>query len=61
VLSDVFARIGGATVGRATQTLVVNSGNVIGDDVWLWRANHGNGNGNTVNSSSTVADPTSPN
>ncbi|MEY9858849.1 hypothetical protein ABH935_004472 [Catenulispora sp. GAS73] len=43
VLSDVFARIGGATVGRATQTVVVNSSNAIGDDLWLWRADHGNG------------------
>ena len=43
VLSDVFARIGGATVGKATQTLVINSSNVIGDDFWLWRADHGNG------------------
>ncbi|HEV3172496.1 MAG TPA: carbohydrate-binding protein [Actinocrinis sp.] len=43
VLSDVFARIGGATVGSANQTLVVNSNNVIGDDLWLWRADHGNG------------------
>jgi hypothetical protein len=42
VLSDVFARIGGATVGSATQTLQVNSDNVIGDDLWLWRADHGN-------------------
>ncbi|WP_042440113.1 RICIN domain-containing protein [Streptacidiphilus albus] len=42
VLSDVFARIGGATVGSATQTLVVNSSNVVGDDLWLWRADHGN-------------------
>ena len=42
ILSDVFARIGGATVGKATQTLVVNSANVIGDDLWLWRADHGN-------------------
>ena len=42
VLSDVFARIGGATVGKATQTLVVNSSNVVGDDLWLWRADHGN-------------------
>ncbi len=42
VLSDVFARIGGATVGKATQTVVVNSANVIGDDLWLWRADHGN-------------------
>ncbi|HET9171852.1 MAG TPA: hypothetical protein VFN97_20610 [Actinospica sp.] len=44
VLSDVFTRIGGATVGKATQTLVVNSSNVIGDDLWLWRADHGNDN-----------------
>jgi hypothetical protein len=43
VLSDVFARIGGATVGKATETLQVNSANVIGDDLWLWRADHGNG------------------
>ena len=42
VLSDVFARIGGATVGTATQTLQINSANVIGDDLWLWRADHGN-------------------
>jgi len=42
VLSDVFARIGGEFVGRATRTLVVNSANVIGDDLWLWRADHGN-------------------
>jgi len=43
VLSDVFARIGGATAGKATDTLQVNSSNVIGDDLWLWRADHGNG------------------
>ena len=43
ILSDVFARIGGATVGKATETLQVNSSNVIGDDLWLWRADHGNG------------------
>ena len=51
VLSDVFFRIGGAMVGSATQTLQVNSANVIGDDLWLWRADHGNGGtvGWTVN------------
>ena len=42
ILSDVFARIGGATVGQASETLLVNSNNVIGDDLWLWRADHGN-------------------
>ncbi|WP_245594301.1 hypothetical protein [Actinospica robiniae] len=42
VLSDVFVRIGGATVGQASESLLVNSNNVIGDDLWLWRADHGN-------------------
>jgi hypothetical protein len=41
VLSDVFARIGGATVGSATKTLQINSASVVGDDLWLWRADHG--------------------
>jgi hypothetical protein len=43
VLNDFFVRIGGATVGKATQSLVVNSSNVILDHLWLWRADHGNG------------------
>ena len=42
-LSDVFFRIGGATVGRATQSLVINSNNTIIDHTWAWRADHGNG------------------
>ncbi len=49
LLSDVFFRIGGAGAGQATQTLVVNSSNVILDDLWLWRADHGTGVGWTVN------------
>ena len=49
LLSDVFFRIGGAGAGQATQTLVVDSSNVILDDLWLWRADHGTGVGWTVN------------
>jgi hypothetical protein len=49
VLSDVFCRIGGAGAGQATQSLVINSNNVILDDLWLWRADHGSGVGWTVN------------
>lgn len=49
VLSDVFFRIGGDGVGQATQSLVINSNNVIGDNLWLWRADHGSGVGWTVN------------
>jgi hypothetical protein len=49
VLSDVFARIGGAAVGKATVSVQVNSNNTIGDDLWLWRADHGSGVGWTSN------------
>jgi hypothetical protein len=49
VLSDVFARIGGAAVGRATVSVQVNSADVIGDDLWLWRADHTYGVGWTSN------------
>jgi len=53
VLSDVFFRIGGATPGKATTALVVNSNNVILDDIWSWRADHGNGVGWTANTADT--------
>ena len=49
VLSDVHFRIGGPATGKATQSLVINSNNVIGDNTWLWRADHGTGVGWTVN------------
>jgi hypothetical protein len=49
LVSDVFFRIGGATAGKATTSLEVNSSDVIIDDVWAWRADHGNGVGWTLN------------
>jgi len=52
-LQDVFFRIGGAAPGKATASLVVNSDNVILDDIWAWRADHGNGVGWTVNTADT--------
>jgi len=52
-LSDVFFRIGGATAGSATTALIVNSDNVILDDIWAWRADHGTGVGWTSNTSDT--------
>jgi Pectate lyase superfamily protein len=52
-LHDVFFRIGGATAGKATTSLVVNSNNVILDDIWAWRADHGNGVGWTSNTADT--------
>jgi hypothetical protein len=48
-LSDVFFRIGGATPGTATTTLEIDSNDVILDNIWAWRADHGNGVGWTVN------------
>jgi hypothetical protein len=53
VLQDVFFRIGGAEAGSATTSLVVNSNNVILDDIWAWRADHGNGVGWTSNTADT--------
>jgi hypothetical protein len=52
-LHDVFFRIGGATPGKATTSLVVNSDNVLLDDIWAWRADHGNGVGWTANTADT--------
>ena len=52
-LSDVFFRIGGAEPGKATTSLVVNSNNVILDDIWAWRADHGAGVGWTSNTADT--------
>jgi len=52
-LHDVFFRIGGAAPGRAATSLVVNSDNVILDDIWAWRADHGTGVGWTVNTAGT--------
>jgi hypothetical protein len=53
LLSDVFFRIGGAASGKATTALIVNSDNVVLDDIWAWRADHGNGVGWTANTADT--------
>lgn len=41
LLADVFFRVGGAAVGRAKLCLEINSNDVIGDNLWIWRADHG--------------------
>jgi hypothetical protein len=53
LLSDVFFRIGGATPGKATNSLIVDDDNTILDDIWAWRADHGAGVGWTQNKAST--------
>ncbi|MCA1190502.1 MULTISPECIES: sialidase [unclassified Saccharopolyspora] len=52
-LSDVFFRIGGPGVGKATNTLTVNSNDVLLDHSWMWRADHGDGVGWDVNTAET--------
>jgi hypothetical protein len=53
LVQDVFFRIGGATAGKAATSLVVNSSDVILDDIWAWRADHGTGVGWTANTADT--------
>jgi len=55
LVQDVFFRIGGAetTPVSAAVSLLDNAGNSIIDDVWAWRADHGNAVGWTVNKAST--------
>jgi hypothetical protein len=42
-LYDIYCRAGGATVGMADSFVTINSNNVVGDNFWLWRADHGAG------------------
>jgi hypothetical protein len=52
-LHDVFFRIGGPHVGRAKVSLEVNSDDVILDNIWAWRADHGQGVGWDLNTAET--------
>ncbi len=48
-LHDVFFRVGGAAVGNTTHSVIINSNHVIGDNLWVWRGDHGNGIGWATN------------
>ncbi|MGZ4382432.1 MAG: adenylyl cyclase [Gaiellaceae bacterium] len=52
-IQDVFFRIGGPHAGKATLSLEVNTDGTILDDLWAWRADHGNGVGWTSNTADT--------
>jgi hypothetical protein len=41
LLADLFFRVGGVAVGCSETCLEVNSRHVIGDHLWIWRADHG--------------------
>jgi hypothetical protein len=45
LVQDVYFRIGGAEPGKAANSLAVNSSDVILDNIWAWRADHGAGVG----------------
>ncbi len=49
----MFFRVGGPHAGRASVSLEVNSDHVVLDDIWAWRADHGNGVGWTQNTADT--------
>jgi hypothetical protein len=48
-LFDVFCRVGGVAAALATSCVTINSNDVIIDNSWLWRADHGTGVGWDVN------------
>jgi hypothetical protein len=41
-VQDTFFRIGGDIAGKAANSLIVNANNTLADDIWAWRADHGN-------------------
>ncbi len=49
-LFDIFSRVGGsAEGGKAISCVTINSNDVVGDNLWLWRADHGSNVGWTQN------------
>ena len=42
-LYDISMRVGGPTAGTTASCVPINANNVIGDNLWLWRADHGAG------------------
>jgi hypothetical protein len=48
-LYDISMRVGGATSGTTASCLMINANDVVGDNLWMWRADHGTGVGWTQN------------
>ncbi len=48
-LFDISCRVGGSAAGLTKACVTVNSNDVLIDDAWLWRADHGTGVGWGVN------------
>jgi CubicO group peptidase (beta-lactamase class C family) len=52
-LYDIYCRSGGASVGMTDCMVTIHSSDVVGDNFWLWRADHGRGVGWTANKTKT--------
>jgi hypothetical protein len=50
-LYDICSRVGGEFPGTTTNCVTINANDVMGDNLWLWRADHGTGVGWTQNAS----------
>lgn len=48
-LYDITVRTGGASEGKNDVGVQINSNNVVADQIWIWRADHGAGVGWTTN------------
>jgi hypothetical protein len=48
-LYDLTVRSGGAAAGKNDVGVTINSNNVVADQIWIWRADHGAGVGWTAN------------
>ncbi len=48
-LYDISMRVGGPASGKTDCCLTINANDVVGDNLWLWRADHGTGVGWTQN------------
>ena len=53
MIQDVFFRVGGVGPAKVTTALEINSSDVVVDDIWAWRADHGADVGWTSNTSDT--------
>lgn len=45
LLADIYCRVGGHFVAQTNSCVTINDNYVIGDNLWLWRADHGAGAG----------------
>ncbi len=48
-LYDISMRVGGPEPGSTLSCMEINANDVVGDNLWLWRADHGSGVGWTLN------------